>query len=170
MFEDCTQILKGYGSVDNVLESCEKIGLTLRTTISSWTTERNPNADENADEGALSLLSIKPLKNPKAQNYLTSQPKLLAQSVVLKEYQLLGVNWLNLLYRSSLSCILADEMGMYCHQSCHLSMLISSRSRQNHSGHQFPRLPQGTGQEGSSSHSGAVCSSFSFLIRHKISI
>ncbi|PPQ67269.1 hypothetical protein CVT25_005853 [Psilocybe cyanescens] len=110
MFEDCTQILKGYGSVDNVLESCEKIGLTLRTTISSWTTERNPNADENADEGALSLLSIKPLKNPKAQNYLTSQPKLLAQSVVLKEYQLLGVNWLNLLYRSSLSCILADEM------------------------------------------------------------
>ena len=36
-----------------------------------------------------------------------------ADTVTLKEYQLLGVNWLNLLYRSNLSSILADEMGTY---------------------------------------------------------
>uniref|UniRef100_A0A8H7Y3D4 DNA helicase n=1 Tax=Psilocybe cubensis TaxID=181762 RepID=A0A8H7Y3D4_PSICU len=112
MFEDCTTMLKGYGSVDNVLESCEKIGSTLRTTISSWIPDKKSNVDESLDDGALSLLSIKPLKKGNAQNHLTTQPRLIAQGVSLKEYQLLGVNWLHLLYRSNLSCILADEMGL----------------------------------------------------------
>ncbi|KDR75850.1 hypothetical protein GALMADRAFT_248579 [Galerina marginata CBS 339.88] len=111
MFEDCTEILKEYGSVDSVLGNCEKIGATLRATISSWTTTKSENG-ENTEEGTLSLLSLAPLKSRKAQNYLTSQPKLLPETVSLKEYQLLGVNWLNLLYRSNLSCILADEMGL----------------------------------------------------------
>ena len=110
MFEDCTAILKGYGSVDNVLEDCEQIGASLRTTISSW--DLNEEGTNNAEDGALSLLSLGSLKH-KTQKYLTNQPTLLSDNVTLKEYQLLGVNWLNLLYRRNLSCILADEMGMY---------------------------------------------------------
>lgn len=43
--------------------------------------------------------------------FVTEQPKTLAEGVVLKDYQLLGVNWLNLLYSKDLSCILADDMG-----------------------------------------------------------
>ncbi|KIM40085.1 hypothetical protein M413DRAFT_28618 [Hebeloma cylindrosporum] len=111
MLEDCVQILKGYGSVDSILESCEKIGSSLRATISSWTTSKGPTV-EAVEDGAISLLSLTSLKKSKGQNYLTSQPKLLSQNVLLKEYQLLGVNWLNLLYRRNLSCILADEMGL----------------------------------------------------------
>jgi SWI/SNF-related matrix-associated actin-dependent regulator 1 of chromatin subfamily A len=112
MFEDCTAILKGYGSVDNVLEDCEEIGASLRTAISSWNGE-GANSSDNAEDGALSLLSLGSLKHNKAQKYLTNQPTLLSDNVLLKEYQLLGVNWLNLLYRRNLSCILADEMGTY---------------------------------------------------------
>ena len=111
MFEDCTAILKGYGSVDNVLEDCEQIGASLRTTISSWNGE-GTNSLDIAEDGALSLLSLGSLKH-KTQKYLTNQPTLLSDDVTLKEYQLLGVNWLNLLYCRSLSCILADEMGTY---------------------------------------------------------
>ncbi|KAF9475763.1 hypothetical protein BDN70DRAFT_883250 [Pholiota conissans] len=106
MFEDCAEILKGYGAVDTVLEDCERIGSSLRTTIASW------NTNNDASEGGVSLVSIAPLSKRRAQSYLTSQPKLLSKNVSLKEYQLLGVNWLNLLYRSNLSCILADEMGL----------------------------------------------------------
>lgn len=113
MLDDCVQILKGYGSVDSVLESCEKIGSSLRATIASWTVSKGPTI-EAVEDGAISLLSLTSLKKSKVQNYLTSQPNLLSQNVLLKEYQLLGVNWLNLLYRRNLSCILADEMGMYC--------------------------------------------------------
>ncbi|CAA7261624.1 unnamed protein product [Cyclocybe aegerita] len=111
MFEDCTEMLKGYGSVDNVLEDCEKIGASLRATISSWS-QSNVQSNENKEDGAISLLSLASLKSRNAKNYLTTQPKLLSDTVTLKEYQLLGVNWLNLLYRSNLSCILADEMGL----------------------------------------------------------
>ncbi len=108
MFEDCIDMFKGYGSVDNVLEDCERIGASLRASITSW----NPSKDaQSAQDGAISLLSLEPLKDQR--DYLTSQPSLLSDTVILKEYQLLGVNWLNLLYRSNLSCILADEMGMY---------------------------------------------------------
>ena len=114
MFEDCTAILKGYGSVDNVLEDCEQIGASLRTTISSWNLNgEDANALDNAEDGALSLISLGSLKHHKTQKYLTNQPTLLPDNVSLKEYQLLGVNWLNLLYCRNLSCILADEMGTY---------------------------------------------------------
>lgn len=101
-------MFKGYGSVDNVLEDCERIGASLRANIASWNAS---NDAQSADDGAISLLSLGSLKEQK--DYLTSQPSLLSDTVILKEYQLLGVNWLNLLYRSNLSCILADEMGMY---------------------------------------------------------
>ena len=40
------------------------------------------------------------------------QPSIMGESVVLKDYQLVGVNWLALLFRQGLSCILADEMGL----------------------------------------------------------
>ncbi|KAF8161134.1 SNF2 family N-terminal domain-containing protein [Crassisporium funariophilum] len=111
MFEDCTSILEGYGSVDNVLEDCEQIGAELRATMSSWNINENSKPVDNED-GALSLLSLGALKNHKTKKFITSQPKLLPDNVSLKEYQLIGVNWLNLLYRSHLSCILADEMGL----------------------------------------------------------
>lgn len=113
MFEDCTAILKGYGSVDNVLEDCEQIGASLRAAISSWNLNgENASSLDSTEDGALSLLSLGSLKQHKAQKYLTNQPTLLSDNVLLKEYQLLGVNWLNLLYRRNLSCILADEMGL----------------------------------------------------------
>lgn len=116
MLDDCVQILKGYGSVDSILESCEKIGSSLRATVASWTASEGPTI-EAVEDGAISLLSLTSWKKSKVQNYLTSQPNLLSQNVLLKEYQLLGVNWLNLLYRRNLSCILADEMGVYCRKS-----------------------------------------------------
>jgi SWI/SNF-related matrix-associated actin-dependent regulator 1 of chromatin subfamily A len=47
------------------------------------------------------------------EDYLYSQPKLLKEGIKLKNYQMLGVNWLNMLYRKNISCILADEMGMW---------------------------------------------------------
>lgn len=44
--------------------------------------------------------------------FFKQQPKNLGEGVILKDYQVVGVNWLSLLYEKKLSCILADEMGM----------------------------------------------------------
>jgi SWI/SNF-related matrix-associated actin-dependent regulator 1 of chromatin subfamily A len=129
MFEDCIAIFSGYGKVDSILEDCERIGSSLRDAIASWTSitdvkeKKNGDssvsngapcttADDNIEDGALSLVSVPASKEPKSKEYLVTQPSLLSEDVQLKDYQLQGVNWLNLLHRRKLSCILADEMGM----------------------------------------------------------
>lgn len=112
--------MEGYADVDRILEKCEHIGTKLRAAIAAWTTPEKGKvvaslegstalADDIQEDGALSLRSRVPL-NPDKTQFL-GQPSLLAESVTLKEYQLLGVNWLNLLHGRKLSCILADEMG-----------------------------------------------------------
>ncbi|TFY72950.1 hypothetical protein EVG20_g65 [Dentipellis fragilis] len=133
MFEDCVRIFRGYGAVDDVLEQCERIGAGLRATIASWSsasgkgkqkagsvvsndTSRDPSAmpdsSEAFEEGATSLRHLALSNNGKPKDFLTEQPRLLSSNIKLKEYQLLGVNWLRLLYREGYSCILADEMGL----------------------------------------------------------
>jgi SWI/SNF-related matrix-associated actin-dependent regulator of chromatin subfamily A containing DEAD/H box 1 len=118
MFDDCRNIFKEYGAVDSILDDCERIGSSLRSIISSWTVGALPPAqnfrkDSNGvapiEDGALTFTSLGQTK--KNKGFLSKQPKLVSESVQLKEYQLLGVNWLNLLYTRDLSCILADEMG-----------------------------------------------------------
>jgi SWI/SNF-related matrix-associated actin-dependent regulator of chromatin subfamily A containing DEAD/H box 1 len=133
LFEDCTGIFEGYGTVDSILEECEEIGRELRKTILSWSDtpafalgshlksekangkskEGTPVAESMMEDGALNLKSLGAI-NPsaKSKGYIQTQPSLIANGVMLKDYQLLGVNWLNLLKRKGLSCILADEMGL----------------------------------------------------------
>ncbi|KZT72068.1 hypothetical protein DAEQUDRAFT_664622 [Daedalea quercina L-15889] len=123
MFEDCQTIFEGYGRVDNILQDCEQIGAELKAEISRWTSGGSVKAGRvgasssrsssiSADgEGALAL-TAQTIAHRKPSYYLTSQPSLISEGVQLKEYQLVGVNWLNLLYRKKLSCILADEMGL----------------------------------------------------------
>lgn len=123
IFEDTVNIMEGYADVDRILEKCEQIGATLRAAIATWTAPRSDKGkgvasregsvalvDDVQEDGALSLRSRASLGADKDTQFL-GQPSLLADSVTLKEYQLLGVNWLNLLYSRRLSCILADEMG-----------------------------------------------------------
>uniref|UniRef100_A0A0W0FH32 DNA helicase n=1 Tax=Moniliophthora roreri TaxID=221103 RepID=A0A0W0FH32_MONRR len=117
MFEDVTEIFRGYSVVDSVLEDCETIGAKLRSSIAKWTTlkEKSTLYDTTGSEeedGALSLRSLAPLKDKKLKGYLVQQPSSISSDVQLKDYQLLGVNWLHLLYSSGYSCILADEMGL----------------------------------------------------------
>ena len=129
IFEDTVAIMEGYADVDRILEKCENIGAKLRTAIAAWTAPKSDKgkgvavrdgsivlANDVQEDGALSLLSRPSFDADK--NRFLGQPSLLADSVMLKEYQLLGVNWLNLLYNKKLSCILADEMGTFSLASC----------------------------------------------------
>lgn len=56
-------------------------------------------------------------KSPEARNGIDAhsffpQPSLMGEGVVLKDYQVVGINWLSLLFDRKLSCILADDMGL----------------------------------------------------------
>lgn len=118
IFEETVEIFKGYNAVDEVLEECETIGSRLRSSIASWTAPSSKGKEKEVDspvdeveDGALNLHSMSSLKEHKPKGYISEQPASLSEDVKLKEYQLLGLNWLHLLYRSNFSCILADEMG-----------------------------------------------------------
>ena len=121
LFEDCQRVLGGYDAVDSVLEKCERIGASLRAAIASWSADgvnnkgkgkedvsnNTPSVADEAEEGSLSLKAIKSA----TKEYFSKQPAMLTPGVTLKDYQLLGINWLHLLYKKEYSCILADEMG-----------------------------------------------------------
>lgn len=147
LFEDCKTILKGYGQVDAVLEDCERIGAGLRAAIATWTTsgkgkDKADSSENGETDGALSLVSLAKLKQQKTKDYLTSQPSLLPDDVQLKEYQLLGVNWLNLLYRRKLSCILADEMGLG--KTIQVISFLASMKEQGNKGPHLIVVPSST--------------------------
>ncbi|KAF7321603.1 SNF2 family DNA-dependent ATPase [Mycena kentingensis (nom. inval.)] len=106
LFDEAVKVFAGYGSVDSVLDECEAVGTSLQTAISAWT------SSSDGEDGALTLRSMRPSTESVGDDYLSIQPALLADGIHLKEYQLLGVNWLNLLHTRQTSCILADEMGL----------------------------------------------------------
>ncbi|KAG7193679.1 uncharacterized protein KQ657_000366 [Scheffersomyces spartinae] len=127
--------LKGYKAVDSLIKTCSDYGNLINSQIEKW-------GVKITGEGELEMTDIEPLNDSgtatpviidldqkqeeeeedeevvitkpkkKGLKYVTSKPALLAEDVELKNYQQVGINWLNLLYRNQLSCILADEMGL----------------------------------------------------------
>ncbi|EKM54402.1 uncharacterized protein PHACADRAFT_97789 [Phanerochaete carnosa HHB-10118-sp] len=123
IFEDSTVIFAGYGTVDSIVTKCEKIAASLRTEIAKWTENEGKGKAREGSlsrdspavsevDGSLSLRSQVALSSKKPDYYISTQPNVLSSDVQLKDYQMIGINWLNLLYNRHLSCILADEMGL----------------------------------------------------------
>lgn len=109
LFTNCVELMAGYMEVDEVLARCESIGQQLDAVMGDWR-----SASETGDDslGALNMAEVQRGGAVKDESYLEEQPGNLAPGFELKDYQLLGVSWLNLMYRKRTSCILADEMGL----------------------------------------------------------
>lgn len=125
VFEDSIVVFEAYSIVDAIVSTCEAIGEKLKQEIAKWTSSIDSKgkgkdvamflgeggAADN-DEGALTLSSRAALAADMPDYYISSQPASLSPDVQLKEYQLVGINWMNLLYKERHNCILADEMGV----------------------------------------------------------
>ncbi|CAG0918409.1 unnamed protein product [Notodromas monacha] len=85
--------LKVRRDVARLLSKCERISVTLQSAV-----ERLMNNSEDV---------------PKSESRdLFGQPSLLNREMKLTQYQILGLNWLNLMRKNKLNGILADEMGL----------------------------------------------------------
>lgn len=159
LFDNYLEVVTGMAEVDNVLSECEKIGVELSQIMKIWasgastptvkpeTTLVAGEADVGLNlvdipaETALKLAetSSDPAVRKAFEGYLKTQPEGVPSTIVLKDYQMLGVNWLNLLYARKTSCILADEMGKFSSQlslsSFYSDITLLSRSRKDSSGH-----------------------------------
>ena len=88
------------------LSNGKKSGTSTRDSGVGTPTSTTPSADdENSD------VDLKKTSMPGREKFCV-QPQIMGEGVVLKDYQIVGINWLALLFEKQLSCILADDMGL----------------------------------------------------------
>lgn len=126
--DKCIDMWTGYEAVDMLVGQCEVLGKPIGEEMKKW----GVDVFGAAKDGELELVSFDKMSGEKGstrdsgigtptsdeesfnqdQNAFFPQPKMMSQKIVLKDYQIVGINWLYLLYRKNLSCILADDMGL----------------------------------------------------------
>ncbi|ORY66195.1 SNF2 family N-terminal domain-containing protein [Pseudomassariella vexata] len=117
-----------FDAVTNIIKECEQRGAELESVMSTWEVDKNGKV-KDINPAALVRLPI------------TKQPTLMDASVVqMKSYQLLGLNWLNLLHGKGYSGILADDMGLG--KTCQVISFIAHlvESRDDYSDQPWPNL------------------------------
>lgn len=128
LFEQYTEIMEGFVQIDSCLNRCEAIATDVGNTLAVWrgashaadSTVGTPRSD-GLNDVKVDVSKVSELLRNETdarrrkilREYIQSQPPSLSEGTVLKDYQLLGVNWLNLLYSKKIGCILADEMGEF---------------------------------------------------------
>ncbi|KAL8694427.1 MAG: hypothetical protein Q9218_000919 [Villophora microphyllina] len=136
--DTCMEMWRGYEAVDGLVRNCEAIGKPVVEQIKKW----GVDVYGSSADGGLDLITFKQKSDGEpslrdsgigtptsatdsadeevtirttakaAKTDIFGQPSLLNDGVALKDYQIVGVNWLALLYNKNLSCILADDMGL----------------------------------------------------------
>ncbi|KAM0724233.1 hypothetical protein Q7P37_000115 [Cladosporium fusiforme] len=115
-------MLKGYDAVDDLVTECEQLSKPIQDSLRSWGVGADAggelqlmNLDEQHDSGigtpASSTDDLSASKKTKRGKFL-GQPENMSPDIQMKDYQLVGLNWLNLLWSKKISCILADDMGL----------------------------------------------------------
>lgn len=124
VMDACLTTLRGYEAVDSLVQECERLGSEVAKGIKAWGVDT---------KGANAELEITEVGDADS-SYFKEKPALLAEDVELKNYQQVGINWLNLLYEKGLSCILADEMGLgkTCQVIAFLAHLKETEARGPH--------------------------------------
>ena len=134
--DKCLDMWKGYEAVDELVKQCETLGKPIAEDMKKWGVNvfgastngelEVVNIDEHTSPGRDSgigtpssmsadehdEIQTKKGLNVRRKQVFFPQPPLLADGVTLKDYQVVGINWLSLLFDKKLSCILADDMGL----------------------------------------------------------
>lgn len=119
---------KGWNDSDNLSESqdkaravlrhCDMIGKTLRSNLSSWGGGDDVKGSTAASKNnfCTGLMSIRKGKGGEGSGRMDILSdeyfKDICPGLVLKAYQLVGVNWLKLLHENNINGVLADDMGL----------------------------------------------------------
>lgn len=131
MYDTLYEMFQGYEAVDQLVKTCEELGKPIAAEMRHWGFDAFGAA---AQDGELQLVDLAPAHDsgigtpasslgsdsvsgdelPKVKKHakLLQQPSNMSESLVMKDYQVAGLNWLALLFSKKLSCILADDMGL----------------------------------------------------------
>ncbi|EWC45168.1 hypothetical protein DRE_06056 [Drechslerella stenobrocha 248] len=144
--DQCLETWQGFLAVDSLLKSCQELGEKIRggmegmgIDVASAESEEGVGIAAAGGENGAGASSGSPMNghcglSQGVQNLMCEQPKLMAEDIQLKPYQVLGVHWLKLLHEQGLGGILADEMGLgkTCQVIAFLALLLEKGVRGPH--------------------------------------
>ncbi|PGH31358.1 hypothetical protein GX50_05838 [[Emmonsia] crescens] len=136
--DKCLDMWTGYEAVDALVSKCEALGKPVANEMKRWGVDifgtktegeleivslDNKNMSDRTHDSGIGTPSsrrsssvdddeLKPNNNSRKKQQYIGQPAIMSESITLKNYQIVGINWLNLLFEQNLSCILADDMGL----------------------------------------------------------
>jgi SWI/SNF-related matrix-associated actin-dependent regulator 1 of chromatin subfamily A len=119
-----TSWFAAFHAASEVIKHCEDRGKKLQSAMATWTIDKNGRPQEGT---ALSV---------------SEKPRLMAEDITLKSYQLLGLNWMNLLHSKGFSGILADDMGLgkTCQVISIIAHLVGTYSKKSNKTRPWPFL------------------------------
>ncbi|KAI1802805.1 SNF2 family N-terminal domain-containing protein [Daldinia bambusicola] len=83
-----------------VIDECDRRGAEINSVMATWNLNRNGEIKDKDETTTLVGLPI------------GEKPELMAEEITLKPYQMVGLNWMDLLRRKGYGGILADDMGL----------------------------------------------------------
>lgn len=124
-----------YSTIDSVVQQCEILGKPMVAGMARWgidifgastedgmdvtSLDDNSDASSSRDSGYHTPRSnhgsdteTNTVRKAASRTKLLKQPAIMNDDIELKDYQVVGLNWLNLLWQTKTSGILADDMGL----------------------------------------------------------
>lgn len=164
------EMFTGYEAIDHLVARCEDLGKAPAEEMGTWgfdvfgaskggeleLTSLEDDAESQRDSGIGSPNSratspkvngdddIRPVASTRKRSNINflKKPDLMAEDCVLKDYQVVGLNWLAMMYRKELSCILADEMGLG--KTCQVIAFLAHLIEKGHNGPHLVVCPGST--------------------------
>lgn len=158
LVEAARDMWNAYETIDRVVKSCEARGRPMVTTMARWGIDifgastdgevaitslgdsrhsssdrdsgyQSPRSSHGSDSDSEKLRNRASVKHK-----LLKKPAIMNDDIELKDYQVVGLNWLNLLWQNGISGILADDMGLgkTCQVIAFLSHLKETGARGPH--------------------------------------
>jgi len=133
--DKCMEMWTGYLAIDALVAECEGLGRPVANEMKKWgvdmfgkrdgeleltsmvnshdsgiatpsSNRQSPTSNDSEDDAPVASS-----RKPKNSQFIT-QPSIMSEDLEMKDYQIVGINWLSLLFEKELSCILADDMGL----------------------------------------------------------
>ncbi|RSL63485.1 hypothetical protein CEP53_004390 [Fusarium sp. AF-6] len=117
--------LDAVSAIDQVVAKCEADAKAIKGQVDTWDVDtfghdkraRRQTSEENLPPTPTSFSTVKYVRPP-----IPRQPSFMDGHCEMKPFQLVGLNWMSLLYNFNIGCILADEMGLG--KTCQVISLI----------------------------------------------
>ncbi|KAJ4382637.1 DNA-dependent ATPase fun30 [Didymella sp. IMI 355093] len=135
LVESAEDMWDAYSTIDSVVKQCEDLGKPMVAGMARWginifgastdgevdavTLDDSSDTSSTRDSGYHTPKSAHGsdtesggLRKSSGRIKLLKQPAIMNDDIELKDYQVVGLNWLNLLWQNGISGILADDMGL----------------------------------------------------------